>query len=94
MVPSNPSSEWPISQEDAATTEILIGNLTLLSAKLNVKVGNGTFAEKSAIHKDCQHKITFTIPDRFKGNFGLAESRHRQTELAKFAVKTWPLTFE
>lgn len=94
IVPVTPSAEWNISAEDAATAETLIGNLTLLSSKLNVKIGNQGFAEKKASYKLSPHKITFSIDEDYKANFGLAEIRHRQAALAKFAVKTWSLTFE
>jgi hypothetical protein len=94
IVPVNPSDKWQIAPEDAATAETLIGNLTLLSAKLNVKIGNGSFAEKRVAYENSSYNITFSISDDFKGGFGLPEVRQRQNNLAKLAVKTWPLTFE
>lgn len=92
IVPLNPSSERSLSSDEAVTAQTLIGNLALLSSKLNVRVGNKSFTEKRGVYKDSAYKITHDL-EKFTGNFGLTEIKQRQTELAKVAVATWPLTF-
>lgn len=47
IVPANPSSNWSMSADEAASVQSLIGNLTLLSAKKNVAIGNQPFGEKN-----------------------------------------------
>lgn len=93
IIPVSPSTEWSITAEDAATAQTLIGNLTLLSSKTNVTIGNKSFSEKRAAYKDSGYKITYDL-EKFADNFGLAEVKQRQSDLAKAAVATWPLTFD
>jgi hypothetical protein len=69
-----------------------LGNLTLLNAKKNVAIGNGSFDEKVKVYKESSYKVTYTL-EKYGGKFGVDEVKGRQAELAKFAVKTWPLTF-
>ena len=92
IIPVNPSSEWSITADEAATSQTLIGNLTLLSSKVNGVVGNKNFADKRDAYKKSSYKITHDL-ENFTGDFGLTEVKRRQSELAKAAVATWPLTF-
>jgi hypothetical protein len=57
IIPLNPSPEWKISAEDAASAQTMIGNLTLLSAKKNVAIANSTFAEKVKVYRDLQRAV-------------------------------------
>ena len=93
IVPQKPSADWGLSAEEAASVQSLIGNLTLLSAKKNVAIGNAPFSDKVTVYKDSAYTVTNTL-EKYGGTFGLKEIRQRQAELAKLAVKTWPLTFE
>lgn len=92
IVPMNPSPSWSISAEDAASVQSLIGNLTLLSAKKNVAIGNLPFGDKVKVYKESTYKVTNAL-EKYT-NFGADEIKQRQEELAKCALETWPLTFE
>jgi hypothetical protein len=94
IIPVSPPPGWGITAEEAATVETLIGNLTLLSSKTNVKIGNGSYLDKCEAYKSSPLKITFSIADEFPTQFGLAEVKQRQITLSKLAPQTWPLTFE
>lgn len=92
IVPLRPSSEWHVSIDEAASIQTLIGNMTLLSAKKNVALGNQSFEEKVKVYKDSTYKITNSL-EKYGNKFGFDEIKARQLELAQHAVKTWPLTF-
>ncbi len=93
IVPINPGPGWTSTAEEAANAQTLIGNLTLISAKKNVAIGNASFAEKVKVYKDLGYLVTQGL-EKYGDKFGLDEIRSRQKELAQCAVKTWPLTFE
>lgn len=92
IVPINPSPTWNITPDEAASVQTLIGNLTLLSAKTNVQLGNSPFCEKVKAYKDSSYMVTNTL-DKYGNKFGSNEIKSRQAELANLAVKTWPVTF-
>jgi hypothetical protein len=92
IIPLNPGDNWTLTSEEATSIQTLLGNLTLLNAKKNVAIGNGSFDEKVKVYKESSYKVTYTL-EKYGGKFGVDEVKGRQAELAKFAVKTWPLTF-
>jgi Protein of unknown function (DUF1524) len=68
--------------------------LTLLSAKKNAALGNDPFKEKvKIIYRESAYGVTNTL-ESYGTQFGIEQIKARQSELAKIAVKTWPLTFE
>ena len=92
IVPINPSPDWPMSAEEAASVQTLIGNLTLLNSKKNTELGNVSFAEKVKIYKDSPYRVTNSLT-KYGTKFGAEQIKERQEQLAKLAVKTWALTF-
>jgi hypothetical protein len=65
IVPMNPGSNWGLSADEASSAQSLIGNLTLLSTKKNVALGNAPFGnapfpEKVKIYKDSAYTVTNT----------------------------------
>lgn len=92
IIPLKPSSDWPISEEDAVSASQMIGNLTLLSAKKNVEIGNIAFPDKVKVYKYSEYSITNQL-EKFGNIFGLAETKERQAQLSALAIKTWSLTF-
>jgi hypothetical protein len=92
IIPINPDDKWPLTAEEAASAQTLVGNLTLLSSKKNVALGNVSFGEKMEVYKESSYLITNML-ERYGDNFGLEQVKARQAELAAYAVKTWPLTF-
>jgi hypothetical protein len=92
IVPINPSADWPLTAEDASSVQTLIGNLTLLSSKKNVIIGNSSFEEKVKVYKGSNYRVTNTL-ENYGNAFGVEQIKERQAQLAKVAVQTWPLTF-
>jgi hypothetical protein len=92
IIPLNPSTDWQISLEDAASAQQMIGNLTLLGAKKNVALGNSTFAEKFKVYKDSWYNITNNL-DKYGPPFGLEQVKERQADLSMLASKTWSTKF-
>jgi Protein of unknown function (DUF1524) len=92
IIPLKPSSGWNISEEDAASASQMIGNLTLISSKKNVTLGNDQFPTKLAVYKESEYWITNQL-EKFSGGFGLAEVKERQAQLSVLAIKTWSQSF-
>lgn len=93
IIPLRPSDGYPLPSEDIASVQNLIGNMTLISSKKNVSLGNKSFVEKVSVYKDSNYKITNGLV-QYGDVFGVEQVKVRQMELAKFAVQTWSLKFE
>jgi Protein of unknown function DUF262/Protein of unknown function (DUF1524) len=93
IIPVKPSSAWKISEDDAASAQQMIGNLTLLSAKKNVGIANEGFVEKLNIYKGSDYAITNQL-QKYGVEFGIEQVKERQIELAKLASKTWSFKFD
>lgn len=82
--------EWPAFDEESAAANVKrIGNLTLLKTDENNLAGNRAFSIKKPSYAKSKLKLN-------KGIAGVKEWTRdaiaiRQAELAKIAVKTWPL---
>ncbi|HYH68682.1 MAG TPA: DUF262 domain-containing HNH endonuclease family protein [Urbifossiella sp.] len=92
ILPEVPSAGWghirPVAAEGAYRR---LGNLVLLKAKVNSKIGNGSFEEKrKAITPVATLETTKGVLKHEK--WGLEEIDARQAELAQVATRTWPLT--
>jgi hypothetical protein len=92
VLPLNPSADWKVDADTARTGQRLLGNMVLLRANQNRDIGNKTFAEKKAIFQVSGYFITQQIAEY--DDWGLDEIRIRQMEIAKTAIKTWPVTFD
>jgi hypothetical protein len=92
ILPENPdASSWSaINPETAAAWYKRIGNLTLLQSKKNSTVGNASFLEKQPVLAQSTFVLT-SAASKFAA-WGPAEILQRQQQLAKLAVKTWPLS--
>jgi len=89
VLPLNPSKEWKIDAETAATFHKRIGNMVLLGAKDNVILGNGSFASKRKTLKDSPFTTTQDVAKNDK--WDSEQIRTRQLTLAALAPKVWPL---
>lgn len=90
VLPQNPGAEWPrIKADDAAANYRRIGNLALLQASKNSKIGNKPFDEKKAIFRDSSFAWTAEIAK--DSGWGIFEIGKRQVKMAEAAVKTWPV---
>jgi len=91
ILPKNPDKNWPnVTDEVANDYYNRIGNLALLNAKTNSKLGNASFKDK--VKGISGSEIALTKAIGVNPSWGEAEINARQQELAKLAVKTWPLT--
>ncbi len=89
ILPVNPSSDWGIPQEIVDVYHKRLGNMALLSAKQNVAIGNGTFEQK----KDVLAASPFVLTSdcALMADWGPEAIDERQANLAKMALKVWPL---
>jgi hypothetical protein len=93
IIPLRPSPEWKLSNDEIVNAQQLIGNMTLISSKKNVALGNKPFSEKKPIYKESAYRITNQL-EKYGDTFGLEQAKSRQMELSKIAVRTWSLKFE
>ena len=86
------TDEWDVDEETAKSVQKALGNMVLLKASENVDVAKSSFAEKKRAYSRSTYQLTRSVSDR--DQWGPDEIWHRQGELARLAVKTWPLTFK
>jgi hypothetical protein len=91
ILPENPDSKaWPdIDRETAAANYRRIGNMVMFQAKKNSIIGNSSFKEKKELLKDSAFLLTSEVAKYT--TWGIKDMIERQKELAKLAVKTWPI---
>lgn len=90
ILPSRPGAEWNyISEEDQKKYVNRLGNQVLLAATVNSKIGNAAFKMKKTALAACSFSLTKDVTQY--ENWGVNEISKRQAELARLAVKTWPL---
>jgi hypothetical protein len=93
IIPLNPEPHWPdIDLETAKSLYNRIGNMVLLDAKKNAKIGNLGFDEKKKAFAESALFLTRRIAKFSK--WGPDQVTERQLELSELAVKTWPLTLK
>jgi len=91
VIPFNPQGQWPeLSEEDAEALTNRIGNMVLLPARKNVRLGNKGWKEKKKVLSASGLQLTRMLARQAK--WGRAEIDARQKTLAAHAVKVWPLT--
>ena len=89
ILPQNPSKDWEhLDPETINDYYQRIGNLALLTRKVNASIGNNGFAEKKAVLVQSGYALTKIVAD--KEVWGIKEIEERQKLLAKLAVKAWP----
>lgn len=91
ILPETISAPWQADFSDAQHKAYLkrIGNFTLLGKRLNSKVANGAFADKKKEY--ASSKIQMTLDLLPIASWTPAEIDTRQAEMAKLAVKAWPM---
>jgi Protein of unknown function (DUF1524) len=92
VLPVTPSQDWKVTPEVAAAYYKRLGNMVLLDAEANAKVGNRNFDEKKKIYAVSPFEVTKPVA-KFK-TWGPDEIDERQKTLAKLAPKIWPLTWK
>jgi hypothetical protein len=90
VLPENPGGNWPnFTEDDAKAYYRRIGNFVLMMADHNHSLGNCKFADKKPVFLKSGLALTKMVGREKK--WTQAEIDGRQKELAKLAVKTWPL---
>jgi hypothetical protein len=89
ILPENPESDWGIPDEIALGNFRKIGNMVLLQATVNSKIGNIAFDEKKKHFKNSQFFLTSMVAK--EKEWGPKQIESRQKRLAELAVKTWPI---
>jgi hypothetical protein len=89
VLPSVPTPEWETSfkLDEFRSYHNRLGNLALLSSKMNSTIGNSSFATKCAIYKSSSFNLTKSIADESVWNKQSIESR--QLKMADLAIKIW-----
>jgi hypothetical protein len=91
VLPQKPTKEWKRDFSDEEIGEYLgsIGNLVLLSPRMNSGLSNKSFEEKRKIYKtDSHYKSTRVFAEKYEV-WTPKEISSRSKELAKWAVKRW-----
>lgn len=95
LLPQKPDKKWNLKQEDLKNYVNLIGNLTLLSKKLNSKAQNKIIKEKISEFRDSRLKITKELVTFFENNnyaWSEADIRKRSKDFAILSYdKIWKI---
>jgi acid stress-induced BolA-like protein IbaG/YrbA len=89
ILPQNPSAEWTLSPDVVESYYERLGNLALLSKRVNKSVQNRYITTK-APHYDSSYSFTKEL--KTATTWGPSEIDERQKRMAQLAVKTWPLS--
>jgi hypothetical protein len=89
ILPVKPQDGWNISADDAQSYYKRVGNMALLSAKLNSKIGSSVFSEKKVIFGASTFLTTQEIADC--SEWTIREIQDRQNGFAESAAAVWPL---
>lgn len=90
ILPNKPGKNWAhINPDDAKALCNRLGNQVLLAGSVNSKLGNASYADKQAALKNSPFSLTKLASD--KKGWALEQINERQTQLAKLALKAWPL---
>ena len=96
VMPQKTSVEWPIDDELRESLVYRIGNLTLMEKKPNSTLRGDGISKKIAEYKNSTYLLTQQIEKIARkaqnDKWGKEEIDSRQINLAKLAVKAWPIT--
>lgn len=92
VLPITPGPDWKVPADTAAVYYKRLGNMALLPAKTNVKIGNESFKTKRDVFKKNALSITKEIASY--SVWGPTQITKRQSLLASVAPKIWPLIWK
>jgi hypothetical protein len=94
ILPENPGPGWEAFPEAYWSDAVYrLGNLTLLEASANRRVGNGDYAAKRAEYAQSSYRLTQLVAERAPTEWTLEHLERRQKELAQRAVHIWRADF-
>lgn len=89
VLPENPSIGWDSIDADlAAAYYRRIGNMALLTRKINSHIGNAGFVAKRLLFSQSDYQLTKQIAAYTEWNPSKIDERQRI--LARFAIQAWP----
>jgi Protein of unknown function (DUF1524) len=89
ILPITPGPDWHVDPDVAATYHKRLGNMVLLEAMKNTKIGNKSFYEKRQAFEESPYITTQEVLKYT--DWGPEEIRKRQERLAVLAPKVWPI---
>lgn len=89
VLPENPSNDWSITDPETASSYFKrLGNMVLLTRKINSDIGNKGFSFKKPFLENSNFYLTKEISTYHE--WGVSQIEERQKALAELAVKAWP----
>lgn len=91
VLPITPNKEWEskFNKDEIRSYQKRLGNLAIMSAKANSKIGNDSFEDKR--NRYSESGIYFTKMISTEVCWSPQSIERRQTEMAKIAVKVWEI---
>ena len=89
VMPRNPEVSWDIEPDTHRAFVNRLGNLAILSNKLNSNIGNSSFDIKKDIYKKSSFELTKELSEYSAWNTDTISQR--QETLADLALKTWKI---
>jgi len=90
VLPEKPGDNWPqFSNDEKKLYTRRLGNLTLLTHKINSELKSAPFSEKKKEYANSELKITSSLAAAPEWTAKAIEER--QTAMAESAIKVWPL---
>jgi hypothetical protein len=91
VLPTTPDPVWKdiFTDDEMRSYQKRIGNLAIMSAKLNSSIGNGSFEDKKDHYKDSAFFFTRELANEVSWRKEAIDSR--QKKMAEVAVKHWSL---
>ena len=98
VMPQSWESNWPLepseTQESRGREVQFLGNLTLLTSKLNSRVSNGSWSgvdgKKSALESQSTLKLNVKITGGYGQNWTSGSIRKRNSDLVEQILQIWP----
>lgn len=89
IMPKTPDSSWSVDPDTHRAFLKRLGNLAIMSSRLNSDVGNSSFLDKREIYKESSFELTNGLYDY--NTWDTETIRKRQEELADLAIETWKI---
>jgi hypothetical protein len=95
VLPENPTDDWQamVPREHWETATYRLGNLTLLEAPANRRVGNAGYSEKAAAYQSSGYSLSRQIAADAADEWSLEQIDRRQKRLASIAAHVWRLDY-
>ena len=88
VLPENPEGNWPEVDESTISSLVRrLGNMVLLQASKNSKLGNQPFSVKRAVYRDSALSLTKEVAS--SPSWNAKQIGTRQKRLAALALRTW-----